>query len=388
MTPFLLTLPWLALVAYVLLVAKVPRALPGHPPSDRISAPLVSVIVPARNEASNIEACLRSLTASRYPSFEVIVVDDGSEDRTAEIARSVDPGNATRVEVVAGAPLPEGWLGKPFACWQGYARAQGDLLLFTDADTRHGARLLDRAVCGREEEGADLLTVVGRQLMESFWERLVQPQIFLVMLLRFPRFERTARSGRWREAIANGQFLLFGRDAYESIGGHRAVRDEVAEDLALAQRVKRAGLRLRIRGAEDDLATRMYRSLGQIVEGWSKNLLAGGLQSLPAWMRPLAPPLSLAVGVGLWLLPPLALAGSLSGVGGGGLLVWSASVCAVSAALWAVFARQVGAPPGYGLLYPLGALVGVYIFARSWRGGRRVAWKGRRYELPPVSERP
>jgi hypothetical protein len=132
----------------------------------------------------------------------------------------------------------------------------------------------------------------------------------------------------------------------------------------------------------------MYRSLGQLVEGWSKNLVMGGLQSLPPWLRPLTPPLALLTGVGLWLLPPAALAVALTGAGSAGLLAWSATVCAVSVALWTVFTSRMGAPWAYGLLYPLGALVGTYIFLRSWVRGSHVEWKGRRYELPPASERP
>jgi chlorobactene glucosyltransferase len=430
MTPFLLALPWFGLLLFVVFWTREPSELPeaprlaGDATPGGDALPRVSVVVPARNESVNIERCLRSITASGYPDFEVIVVDDRSDDGTGAIARSMSAGTARRLEVIDGEPLPDGWLGKPWACWQGAARATGDLLLFTDADTTHGEALMARAVAGREEERADLLTLVGTQLMETFWERLVQPQVFLVMLLRFPDFERIAGNGRWRDAVANGQYLLFTRAAYEAIGGHEAVADEVVEDLVLAQHVKRAGLALRIRSARADLATRMYRSLRELVEGWSKNLLVGGLQSLPRWMRGVAPPLSLSTGVVLWLVPPVVLVVSAAiWVAGGAsavaatpgadmvgavaerladgsasrrarapllvdLLVWSTTVCAISVALWACFTRRMGAPAVYGLLYPLGAAVGAYIFARSWMGGRDVRWKGRSYRLRPVSERP
>ena len=202
-------------------IARVPSELPGAGVPDEL--PSVSVIVPARNEALNIERCVSSLTASEYPHFDVIIVDDRSEDGTADLARAISSGNAQRVTVLEGAELPDDWIGKPWACHQGAAVATGDLLLFTDADTTHGPALLARAVAGLREEKADLLTVLGRQLMETFWERLVQPQIFLAMLLRFPDFERAAKSRRWRDAIANGQYLLFTRSCYEALGGHEAV---------------------------------------------------------------------------------------------------------------------------------------------------------------------
>lgn len=387
MTPLLLALPWLLLLAFVLLVVREPSELPLAPRPDAASAPLISVIVPARNEALNIEVCLGSLTRSTWPAFEVIVVDDRSSDGTGRMARSVAAGGARRVVVIDGQELPAEWLGKPWACWQGAREARGDLLLFTDADTTHGPELLARSVAGLEEEGADLLSLMGRQLMETFWEKLVQPQVFFAMACRYPRFEGVARRSGWRDAIANGQFMLFRREAYEALGGHEAVRDEIVEDLALAQLVKREGRQLRIRRADKDLATRMYRSLSQLVEGWSKNIVMGGLQSFPPWLRPLIAPVSLTIGVALWLAPPIALILSLLGVLGSAWVTWSASVCFVSVVMWAHFTRRMGAPAAYGLLYPLGALVGVYIFLRSWMRGRHVVWKDRRYELRPLSER-
>lgn len=389
MTALLLALPWLLILLFVLFVARVPSDLPEADERRGAGAPgpLVSVVVPARNESLNIETCLRSITASSYRCFEVIVVDDRSEDDTAALAGGVPAGRARSIDVIGGEPLPEGWLGKPWACHQGAARARGDLLLFTDADTTHHPDLLGRAVAGLGEEGADLLTVVGRQLMETFWERLVQPQIFLVMLFRFPDFERTAKNGRWRDAIANGQFLLFTRKAYEAIGGHEAVRDEVVEDLALAQRVKRAGLALRIRGAELLLDTRMYRSLSELVAGWSKNLVIGGLQSLPPAIRPLVAPVSLLSGIALWIAPPLLLGGALAGALPEAFVPWASTACALSALTFAAFTRQMGVRWTYGLLYPLGAAVGTYILLRSWTRGRTVEWKGRRYTLPAMSER-
>jgi chlorobactene glucosyltransferase len=386
MTTFLFALPWLGILLFVRFVARVPSELPTA--TRGTGLPSVSVIVPARNEELNIENCLASLTASEYPDFEVIVVDDRSEDRTAELARAVSSGNARRVSVVEGAELPEGWLGKPWACHQGFGVAEGDMLLFTEADTAHGTNLLNRAVAGHQAGGADLLTVGGRQLMETFWGKLVQPQVFLVMLFRVPGFERIARNDRWRDAFANGQYLLFSREAYKEIGGHVAVREEVVEDLVLGQRVKRAGLRLRIRSSELDFATRMYRSLADIIEGWSKNLLIGGLQSLPPFLRGVAVPFSLLESGAIWIVPPIVAVIALLRLGSdvsGGLLAWSGVIVALSVATWAMFSRQMRVPAMYGLFYPLGAGVGAYIFARSWVRGRDVEWKGRHYRVPPLS---
>jgi chlorobactene glucosyltransferase len=379
MSPILLlVLPWVALFAFVVLRVRIPRELDEDPPTD---TPFVSVIVPARDEAMNIYTCLSSLTGSRYPAFEVVVIDDGSEDGTGEIARKMAPGNARQVRVVEGSALPPGWLGKPWACAQGARLSEGEMLLFTDADTIHGPDLLGRAVASLQRDKADAVTVAGRQLMETFWERLVQPQVFLSMLLRFFDLEGSVAKGRWRDAIANGQFLLFRRDAYESIGGHEAVRSEVVEDLAFAQLLVRRGMKLAVRMGEDALATRMYRSLGHLVEGWSKNLLVGARKTLPPGLRPWIAPFMVVWVFTMWILPPTILVAALAGLWGPVALSWAVGVVLVSVAFWGVFTHRMGAPAGYALLYPLGAMMGLFILMRSWIRGRRVEWKGREYVL-------
>ena len=228
-------------------------------------------------------------------------------------------------------------------------------------------------MAGLDEEQPDLLTVIGSQLMESGWERLVQPQIFMMMLFRFPDLDRTARSSSWRDAIANGQYMLFRREAYEAVGGHAAVRSQIAEDLVLAQRVKRAGLRLAIRSARDGLATRMYRSLGEIVEGWSKNMALGAPLTLPPirLVRGLAPDV-MWTPVLVWVLPPIVWA----------LTGWTPAAIAtvLSLAIWLVTYTYERVNPAYALLYPVGAVAVALIMIKSaWRGARRVEWKGRVY---------
>jgi len=378
--PLLWSLPWVAFLFFVVLRVRLPLEL-ADPPTGPVEAPFVTVIVPARDEERSIARVLGSLAASRYPSFEILVVDDRSADRTAELARAAGPDRARRLEVISGEPLPEGWLGKPWACWQGAERARGDLLLFADADTVHGPDLLRRSVGELLRREADALTVLGRQLMGTFWERLVQPQIFMTMMVRFVDQRWPLPQRRWRSAIANGQYLLFRRTVYDALDGHRGVRDQVVEDQALAQRLVREGFRLWVGRAEDQLATRMYQSLGEIVAGWSKNLVLGGLQSLPRWIRPVAPGLLLLTGVILWLLPPLVLIGAVTGLLGGWSLAWSAVVVTASALFWAMVGVRLGVPARYGVLYPLGAAVGSWILIRSWRHMERVVWKGREYKV-------
>jgi chlorobactene glucosyltransferase len=313
MTILLLAFPWIAVLVFLVLFTRIPSELPPADALDPERALRVSVVIPARNEAVNIENCLSSIAASTYPDFEIIVVDDRSGDETVALCRSVPAGNPSRIVVIDGEELPEGWLGKPWACWQGAQVSDGEFLLFTDADTMHGPQMLSRAVAGLYQDEADLMTVLGRQLMGSFWERLVQPQIFLLMLFRFPDFERAVRNPHWRDAIANGQYILFPRSAYDEIGGHVAVQAEVVEGMALAMLVKREGKQLRIRSAVDDLHTRMYRSLAGIIEGWSKNIVVGGWLSVPPSLRGAVAPVAIAAGVSLWIAPPVVLLAGLVG---------------------------------------------------------------------------
>lgn len=382
-------LPWLLAPVALAVVVRLPRALPAaggaratgggdRTGSDR--RPLVSVVIPARNEARNIETVLRSVTATEGVAFEVIVVDDRSDDGTAELARRLDPGRARRLTVLSGDPLPDGWFGKPWACHQGAREARGEVLLFTDADTVHGPELMARALAGLDDDRADALTVVGRQLMGSFWERVVQPQVFMGMLLRYPRQTDPLPAERWRDAIANGQYIMIRRDVYDAIGGHEAVRGEVAEDMKLAQTLVRSGRRLSVRRAEDAFATRMYRSLGELVEGWSKNLVLGGLETLPpGWRRAVAPPLAIALGAGVWLVPAAVMGAAWLGIVGGAAALWSEWVVGVSIAFWATISRRFGVSAFYGLAYVLGAAVLCWIMMRAWVRGRRVRWKGRDY---------
>jgi len=378
MVSILLALPWFGIIVFLLLVVKPVRHLTTITSLDPARAPSVGVIIPARNEAENIEDCLASLTKSSYPNFEIIVVDDRSVDRTAELARTIPPGNAKRLVVMEGEALPEGWLGKPWACQQGARATSAEILVFADADTTHGDKLLSRSITELQNTDADLLNVLGFQVMESFWERLVQPQIFLLVLFRHPDLERSARSSQWEDGVANGQFMLMPHTSYEAIGGHESVRDRVLEDLALAQVVKRYGRTFVIRMAMDDLTTRMYQSLTGLIAGWSRLIQMGAAQG-----QPLVASFGVVTIMTLcfWVAPPLMLMLALVGFGGETLLIWSALVSALSIGIHASFLNFLGAPAYYAVFYPLGSVVVIYIMIRSRMHSGDVEWKGRRYKV-------
>jgi chlorobactene glucosyltransferase len=272
-------------------------------------------------------------------------------------------------------------MGKPWACAQGVKEAQGDLLLFTDADTVHAPELLGQAVAGMIEDEADALTLLGRQIMETFWERLVQTHVMAAMVFRFPNPGKPLPRERWRDAIANGQFMLFDRGAYEEIGGHEAVKREVVEDQRLAQILCRSGKRLAIRAAETSFATRMYRSFDELIEGWSKNLSLAARQSVLPWAAPIIMPVMIVISVLIWIVPPVVLLLSLSGVGPEGWRIWSGWIAALSVIVWSFVGWRLKAPLWTGVFYPLAAGVVNYIFLRSWLRGGRVEWKGREYRV-------
>lgn len=381
MSDLLFSLPWaLAALAALSLFRARPR-LRDYPPRADDEVPHVTVIIPARNEAANIGACLATVLNSTYARFDVVVVDDGSVDGTGDIVRALEQRAEGKVRLVEGEPLPEGWIGKPWACWQGYQVAGGELLLFTDADTRHENELIARAVAALRREDAALVSVLAKQLLVGFWERLIMPHVLELILFRFIDLMRANRTGQPRDAIANGQFMLMRRDAYEAVGGHRAVRWEVVEDQRLAQRFVLQGRTIFLAWAEAYLETRMYRSLDAIVEGWSKNLASGSRASVGRWLRPIAPWLIAAFVLAFWVLPPVVLAAPLFTGWGAALRGWAVLATGASLVHWMIVLTRFGVPLLYAAIYPAGAFAAAMLFVRSAIRAERVEWKGREYRL-------
>ena len=269
---------------------------------------LVSVIVPARNEEACLGLCLESLVTQTGVVFEIIVVDDGSTDRTAEIARSFADGTAAgihprpgqaqtsktetkregtasavplseelkvggfspRVTVISAPPLPNNWTGKNNAMAAGAKIAKGKWLLFTDADTVHKPGSLARAVAEAEEHGVALLSYSPEQETRTFWEKAVMPVIFAELAATYPPAK--VRDPGSTIAAANGQYLMISREAYDAVGGHAKIASDLLEDVAMARLVKSSGRKIWFRYGGDAVRTRMYRTWPQMKEGWTKNL--------------------------------------------------------------------------------------------------------------------
>jgi chlorobactene glucosyltransferase len=377
--PLVWALPFVVLPAAIVIRARRSRSLDDVPADVSDDAPLVSAIIPARNERRNIERCARSVLSTTYPLLEVIVVDDHSTDGTGDIARSIASSDS-RLRVIDAPALPSGWFGKQWACASGVRESRGSLLLFTDADTWHAPDLLSRAVNALRGERVDLVTLGGHQELHSFWERVIQPQVFVLLSIRYGGTEHVNHATRPADVIANGQFILIERRAYDEIGGHASVRDVVAEDLALAQELLRSGRRMLLLFAKQQLSTHMYASLGELVRGWRKNVYAGGRNATlgGAIGRALYPFILLSTPL-VGLLPPVALVLSAAGVLSNAWLVWSAVVVATTLLFWTTVYRFVDEPVWYAITYPLGLVMLFYIALGSVARGRRVEWKERAY---------
>ena len=238
------------------------------PATDTVSRPpAVSVIIPARNEEACLAACLQSLLAQIGVTFEIIVVDDHSTDRTRDIASSF---SSKKIRVIEAGPLPAGSTGKNNAVTAGAKVARGDWLLFTDADTIHLPGSLARSLEEAKGHNAAMLSYSPEQIVDSFWEKSVMPVIFAELASSFRPSQ--VSDPKSPAAAANGQYLLITREAYDAVGGHAAIAASLLEDVALARAVKRSGRKIFFRYGGDAVRTRMYRTFAQLREGWTKNL--------------------------------------------------------------------------------------------------------------------
>ncbi len=335
----------------------------------------ISIIVPARDEERSIEPCVRSLLAQRAANFEVIVVDDRSTDRTAEILGGLAQADH-RLRVVAGAPLPAGWVGKPWALHQGASVARGDWFLFTDADSTHATGSATSALAFVRARRVDALSTITYQELGTWAERAILPSILGLVFFSQGTFAQVNDPRRLGRALANGQYILISRRAYEGLGGHAGLRSEIVEDVELARRIKRDGRYRLIMAAGEDLArVRMYRSFREIWDGFTKNIyfgprgdlwaLGGGVLFIA--LISFVPP-ALALNAALGRRPLEALEAALT------------TVALMATGGWAMASVKLDRRLGW--FQPVGTAVLAAITVNSTvavLSGRGVAWRGRRY---------
>jgi glycosyltransferase involved in cell wall biosynthesis len=340
----------------------------------------LSVIIPARNEERSLPACLASLLIQSEPGFalgeqwELIIVNDDSIDKTREIAAEA-AAKHNGVILLDAPPLDTtdrgGFTGKSNACWAGAQAARGQHLLFTDADTIHETNDISRSLREAERHKAALLSYSPRQIVTGFWQHALMPLVFSELASVYPSKE--VNDPARRLAAANGQFILVERDAYFSVGGHRAIGKNILEDVALAHNIKRGPRIIRFRYAPEALSTQMYRTTSGMIEGWTKNLAL-------LFPKPIALALWRILDLLLFfVLPALAL-------GINWLLPWQRSVILLLwvRTLWRFYSRVARSNfPALDVAISIfGVPLFVYLLIRSvidHRIRKSVAWKGRNY---------
>lgn len=360
----------------VITTLRTPRLDP-HPGLPD-TGPLVTVIIPARNESARIGACLEGLARQSYRSFEVIVVDDDSSDGTADVVRRF-AARLPALTILSSKGLPHHWAGKCWACWQGANRARGDWLLFLDADVAPQPGLL-AALVQRATAGRDMITLVPLIHLTSFAERLVLPPFIGLISAIYP-FDRV-NDPSLPLAFAIGQCIMVRRDVYAAVDGHRAVRGSVLEDMDLARLVKQSGYALEAAIAPDMLEVRMYNGWETLTEGLKKNAVAGyrsggirsGVMGLRLGLMAAMPWIMLVTGQVLPLIgdnQAQAQALTLAGV----VLLLISTLC------WGAVVRyRFRISLLWGVLYGPGTAVYFALAAqalRQIRSGKGVEWKGR-----------
>jgi chlorobactene glucosyltransferase len=364
-----------ALWGSALAIALLERRRAPNPRDEQPLAdgPLVSIVLPARDEARGVGRAVASHLAQTYRQIEVIVVDDESQDGTDQIATRTAAGDP-RFRLIRGEPVPDGWVGKSWACWQGARRARGEWLLFSDADVVHAPDALARCLALAIRLGRGGLTLTPGVDTGTAAERIVMPAAAtLIENVLAPGF--LVRSPRSGIVMAAGAYLLVRRDVYESFNGHEGIGAHMVDDVALAQAVKRSGGLLYPADGTGLIRLRMYHDLGEMWRGWRKN---AAFASAADPTRGIAPALALLV---LGLAPALATAAGLrrtdtrlTAFGGAGF--------AAQCALQRLASPIVDTPPRYAPTLPLGT---AFMAAATLRGawdrisGRGPVWRGRRY---------
>lgn len=330
--------------------------------------PLV-VVIPARNEAATIAACVASLRASDHPNVTIRVFDDGSTDGTAERAR------AAGAEVIdgGGGPLPEGWKGKPWALQRATRDVTAEWILFVDADVRVHPGALSRIHTRAIADGVALLSGFGRLEMGSFWEKVIQPSVG-GLIIAGNDLDAINDPEKPEKVIANGQLILVRRDAYEAVGGHGAVRDDILDDVGIARAFVAGKHPIRILFLRELFSCRMYTNLHELWFGWTKNLYAG-----LGYRRD-----RVVFLVGFLLvefLGPYAVLLVGAATGDHELLIWGAGLVTLMHLVRAYMDHIFGQEKLFGLFQPLGVamLIGLLIDSSRRSRSGRVVWKGRTY---------
>jgi chlorobactene glucosyltransferase len=336
------------------------------------SGPLVSILIPARNEEFNIRKCLNSVLAQNYADFEVIVLDDNSYDSTPQILAEI-AGSEERLHLIRGEKLPAGWTGKNWACHQLSKAANGDILLFMDADTYMCPIALNATIGALKDDHTGLLSALPAEETVTWGEKFIVPiihwAIFCIMPLMLAFKKRIPAI-----SVSHGQYMCFTKAAYSQIGGHAAVRNRVVEDKEITSLIVKAGIKWRLFDGTNILSCRMYRTSKEASEGLIKNLFPFFGYNIPyfvfVWLwlvivfwQPVVTLIILAVGTNIdskYIIPSIFNLG-------------------LSLIIWGIFYRRFKFPFYLTFLYPITQIVvstvAMFSMVRNLKG--TAAWKGR-----------
>ena len=366
---------FLSLGTVFLLAANVDSIDDHLPETDELMSRLptktVSVIIPCRNEADDIRGCIDSVLDQDYSRFEVIVADGNSEDGTWDILKSY----GDRIKAIREEERPAGWTGKNWGAYLGYRASIGEILLFVDGDMVLSPETVSKSVMSMSHERADLLSLGPRMVMKGFWEKLMLPLFaqFIMLLYMPPLMNRD----RGRRAMANGQYMMMDRKAYEKCGTHRAISGKIVEDVNLAKLFRKNGMKIRFYWASGYLSTRMYRNGGELWEGVVRDIqgevgrkyhvhLAGILYLVLTFYLP------------FWML--------YFSAAGANFLLLVIALMSITFILLRMLIFQIGteSPAYMALLFPVSigvyTLISVTAFLRAV-GGYTVVWKKRNYSM-------
>ena len=347
------------------------------PENIRKSPPLVSILIPARNEEFNIKRCITSLLKQDYPDIEILVLDDNSSDATSSVVKQLEEKDS-RVKLITGKPLISGWLGKSYACWQLSKHAKGEYLFFTDADTLHFKNSVSNILGCLIKNNLDALSAIPRQIMVTLHERMVVMWVHFGILSLMPLLPvKISKNPLF--STANGQCLLFKNNVYKKIGGHKSIKNKILEDIHISKQVKRHGYKFMIFDGSRNIHCKMYRSFGELITGFSKFMLAAFGNNV----------LTLAVVIfiisALFLLPFILLPlGTL-------LFNWSGSIINliiiqifIILIMRIIMAIRLKSRVIDCFLHPLSMIYIILICINSVlqaRFGEGVRWKDRRYDV-------
>ncbi len=355
-----------------------PAIKPLLKPSSAL--PKVSVIIPARNEETNIARCLTHFFKQNYPLFEIIVVDDRSDDRTPHLLENFKKLSPVPFKIVRIEKLPPGWTGKNHAMAAGAKASGGEWLLFTDADTTHQAHSISSSVEKALSEKIDFLTLAPEVECISFWENTVQPLAVSSLALWFNTTQLNMPHSK--TVLANGQYILIRKEVYETTGGSESVKNEVVEDVEYAKKVKAAGFNVKFYNGTELYSTRMYTSLMQIKTGWTRIFT----HLFNKKLLPIFHKIFLFIFYSITPFGVLAYQSTLCITKNVhfDMTVW---VVSLAICLWIILIRFIGnrlikSNPIYAFLHPLGSIVMVWIL--SICVGRIIfnrpsVWRGQKY---------